>query len=43
MAPAVVFGLGMALGVLLMCGLLGLYLLLQMLKTVEKCLEEPGE
>ena len=43
MEPSAMFGLGVVLGMLLMGCLVGVHLLLQMLRSIEKCLEEPGE
>lgn len=43
MEPSAMFSLGVVLGMLLMGCLVGLHLLLQMFKSIEKCLEEPGE
>lgn len=43
MGPSALFGVGVVLGMILMGCLVGVHLLLQMLKSIEKCLEEPGE
>lgn len=43
MEPSAMFGLGVVLGMLLMGCLVGVHLLLQMLKSIERYLEEPGE
>jgi len=41
MEPSALFGLGIVLGMLLMGCLVGVHLLLQLSKSIEKYLEEP--
>lgn len=42
MEPSAMFSLGVVLGMLLMGCLVEVHLLFQMLRSIERCLEEPG-